>query len=222
MAGTSTLKQNRYSPLHGTFWNHVLNGRIRNRNPFGCDIALQPVAPSEPLDHCEQPDPRWSVRKTADWIRRKVRDADDLAIQSLRLCIECAVPVPTITATEHGLFPTFANDIFGVKGTSGLSQWIMDSGATSNCTSDISVFTSLSQDVPFNKIQVANGKFAKVTGIGTVTLHIIDSKHKNRSIILRLEEVLYIPELPVSLISTRSLWNHGGKHVETIFCALTW
>jgi len=223
MVSTSTLSKNRYSPLHGTFWNTVLNGRIRDRNPIGCDIELQPVAHHKQLDHhCEQPDPRWSVRKVADWLHRKVRDGEDLAVHSLSQCIERVAPVPLLSSSANGLYPIFAHDAFGVKGTSGLSQWIMDSGATSNCTSDVSVFTSLSEDVPFNKIRVANGKFAKVCGIGNVTLLVVDSKQRNRKVTIHLKNVLYIPELPVNLISTRSLWNDGGIKSEfTDACTLT-
>ena len=223
MVVASNLNGNRYSPLHGTFWNHVLQGRIRSRNPFGCENELQPVAaPTQQLDHVEQPDPRWSVRKIAGWIRRQVHDGEDLAIQSIKHCIECVVPVQNLSTNANGLFPVFAHDAFGIKGTSGLTQWIMDSGATSNCTSDISIFTSISRDVPFNKIRVANGKYAKVAGIGNVTLHLIDSKHTKRSITLHLKDVLYIPEIPVNLISTRSLWNNNGIKTEfTDICKLT-
>jgi hypothetical protein len=222
MVVSSSLKKNRYSPLHGDFWNNVLHGRIRDRNPFNCDIELQPVTSKKQLVHDEQPGPRWSTRKVADWLQRKIRDGDDLAVHCLRSCIEHVVPVPSLSANANGLYPTFANDIFGIAGTSGLSQWIMDSGATSHCTSDISVFTSLSKNVPFNKIRVANGKYAKVVGIGTVTLRIIDSQHRKRSITIHMKNVLYIPELPVNLISTRSLWNDAGiSSTFTDCCTLT-
>jgi hypothetical protein len=80
----------------------------------------------------------------------------------------------------------------------------------------------LSQSVPFNKIRVANGKYAKVAGIGTVTLRIIDSQHHKRSITMHIKDVLYIPELPVNLISTRSLWNDSGiSSTFTDCCTLT-
>jgi transposase InsO family protein len=226
MVVSSDLSKNRYSPLHGTFWNTVLNGRNRNRNPIGCDNELPAFATStsklQQQDFCEQPDPRWSVRKVGDWLQRQVRDADDLAIHSLRLCIECVVPVPLLSANADGLYPIFATDAFGIKGTSGLTQWIVDSGATSHCTSDISTFTTLSRDVPFNQIRVANGKSVKVAGVGDVLLHLVDSKDPERNIKLILKNVLYIPDIPVNLISTRALWNDGG--IKSTFagnCTLT-
>jgi len=205
----SNLSKNRYSPLHGTFWNHVLNGRIRDRNPIGCDNELPAFATStsklQKQDLVEQPDPRWSIRKVGDWIQRQIRDGDDLAIHSLKQCVENA----------NGLYPVFDSDAFGIKGTSGLTQWIVDSGATSHCTSDISTFTTLSRDVPFNKIKVANGKSVKVAGVGDAVLHIVDSKNPKRNIKLTLKNVLFIPEIPVNLISTRALWNDGG--IKTTF-----
>ena len=34
MVNPSTLRQGGYIPLHGDWWNRVLNGRISSRNPF--------------------------------------------------------------------------------------------------------------------------------------------------------------------------------------------
>lgn len=103
----------------------------------------------------------------------------------------------------------FHTDIFGIKGVPGFQQWILDSGACSSCTSDLSVFSTFSYDVPFDKIRVANGKYAKVQGVGDATLHLSDSC-TGTTVQLKLKNVLYIPEVPVNLISTRALWNDTG------------
>lgn len=98
--------------------------------------------------------------------------------------------------------------MFGLQGVAGASQWILDSGATSSCTSDLTVFTSLSRKVPFNRIKVANGAYASVTGVGTVKLHVVDPSTAT-TVCITLKEVLLIPDCPVNLISVRALWNHS-------------
>ena len=219
MVSPSNLRQGRYTPLRGDFWNKVLGGRISARNPFNDDsntIEL-PIAPDKLQkshhSQVDQPEPRWSLGKLSSWIGSRCSDAEDLAIWSMHQCISC-LPIPNISIDQHGLFPIFEHDIFGVEGVSGLSQWILDSGATSSCTNDLSLFTSLSDNVPFSKIRVANGKYAKVAGIGDIVLKIRNSS-ANKLVVLHLKNVLYIPEVPVNLISTRALWN--DSQIETRF-----
>ena len=187
-------------------------------NPFN-ELSNAPEgvthAPNQ-VDHCKQylPCPRWSARQLSDWLHEKLSCPEDRTIWSIVSCWQYCLPTPSITTTRNGLFPAFYNDIFGIQGVPGLSQWILDSGATSSCTSDLTLFTSLSADVPFKRIRVANGKYAHVQGIGTIQLKIMDSKNSITSTIT-LKDVLYIPEVPVNLISTRSLWNHSG--ISTTF-----
>ena len=208
MVNPSTLRQGRYNPLHGSWWSKVLGGRIAARNPF---IEFEQVADKK--QHAihwqvDRPDPRWSVGRVNDWIHKQCSAVEDVLIHSMQQCISCITRVPDVSSTPDGMFPIFHNDIFGIKGIPGFQQWILDSGATSSCTSDLSVFTTFSYDVPFPRIRVANGKYAKVQGVGDVVLHISDSV-SNTTVQLKLKNVLYIPEIPVNLISTRALWNDG-------------
>ena len=215
----STLRQGQgYIPLHGSFWDYVLDGRIRDRNPFNPLLQwVKSIADKcHILHHFEEdrPDPRWSVGQLADYVRLKCVAFEDDTINSLRLCFDPCRITPSISSYQNGLFPMFETDIFGIQGVAGLSQWIIDSGATSSCTSDLTLFKKISYNPPFKRIRVANGKFAAVTGVGEVDLRIVDSK-TNSTCVITLYNVLYIPEVPVNLISTRALWNDTG--IKTTF-----
>lgn len=207
----STLRQGQgYIPSHGSFWDFVLDGRIRDRTPFHPLLRqVKSIADKcHTLHHSKEdrPDPRWSVGQLADFVRIKCVAFEDDAINSLRLCFDTCKITPSISSYQNGLFPIFENDIFGIQGIAGLSQWIIDSGATSSCTSDLTMFKKISYNPPFKRIRVANGKFAAVAGIGEVDLQIVDSKTQSTCIVT-LYDVLYIPEVPVNLVSTRALWN---------------
>ena len=208
MVNPSTLRQGGYIPLHGDWWNRVLNGRISSRNPFN---ELERVTDKKIEKHycqVDRPDPHWSVGHINRWIQHKCHDTEDVLIHSIQQCWACFVPIPQLSCDAAGLFPAFHNDAFGIAGVPGLQQWILDSGASSSCTSDLTLFSSLSHNVPFKRIRVANGKYADVKGIGTVQLHLVDSK-TGTTVKLQLKDVLYIPAVPVNLISTRDLWNHS-------------
>ena len=192
--------------MHGSWWSYVLGGRIADRNPFN---EVEPVAAKyQHGNHCQvdMPNPRWSVGRFNTYLRDKCNDFEDNLIHSVRNCIACFTPVPSISTNSHGLCPIFHYDIFGIKGVPGYQQWIIDSGATSSCTNDLSLFSKFSYNAPFKRIRVANGKYAEVRGIGDVVIHVADSV-SGTTIKIKLRNVLYIPEVPVNLISTRSLWN---------------
>jgi hypothetical protein len=225
MVGHSNLSRSEYLPLRGSIWDRILASSEVACNPF--NDSLEPVVErSTSSSHfelqVEQPAPTWSVERVGNWIHERLSSLEDDAIHSIstRLlsCNSCIVP--SISSSRFGLFPAFHQDIFGIEGVAGLSQWIIDSGATSSCTSDLSLFTQLSSNVPFRRIRVANGKYASVRGIGTVRLQIMDSCN-GISTSLVLKDVLYIPEVPVNLISTRSIWNHSKiKTTLTDVCTL--
>ena len=202
----STLRQGRYTPLHGSWWSKVLNGAIAARNPFN---DIEPVATDKKLQsnhfQGDRPDPHWRIGHINKWIRERCSNVEDKLIHSIKLCCERYV-IPNLSVDHNGLFPIFHEDVFGIGGIPGLSQWIMDSGATSSCTNDLSVFSKFSEDVPFRRIRVANGKYAMVHGIGEAMLNLQDSA-SGTTVQLKLKNVLYIPQVPVNLISTRSLWN---------------
>ena len=209
MVSSSTLRHTgRYTPLQGSWWNRVLSGRISAHNPFNPIEAV--VDKKQKVQHCQvdRPDPHWRVGHISQWIKHKLDDAEDRCIHSIRQCWACFQPIPSISTTADGLFPAYHYDYFGIKGIKGLQQWIFDSGASSSCSNDLSLFTHLSDNVPFKRIRVANGKYATVQGIGDVVLHISDPK-TNTTFKLRLKNVLFIPQVPVNLISIRDLWNHS-------------
>ena len=222
MAFLSTLRQARWISGHGSRWGTTLY----DENCTNCDdnlIADKFGQSSYAREQVEQPAPWWSLSHLNKWIRARCCPEQDYDSCGKRLltCLEHFLPVPDITTkSPNGLFPLFHADVFGIDGVSGLHQWIFDSGASSSCCNDLTQFTTLSKDVPFKRIRVANNQFAEVEGIGTVLLNVVDSS-TNTSIQVRLRDVLYIPKVPVNLISTRQLWEHSNiKSVFTDSCTL--
>ena len=76
------------------------------------------------------------------------------------------------------------------------------------------MFTKFSHQPPISRIKVADGKPVHVKGVGDVNLKIPNST-KDETIDLHLKNVLYIPDIPINLISTRSLWN--SNQISTTF-----
>ena len=131
MVGTSSLRSSGYLPLHGSWWDKILNGSKVASNPFN-ELSNAPeriARPSKQVDHCKQclPCPRWSARQLSNWLRDKLSCPEDKTIWSIISCWQYCVPTPSITTTRNGLFPVFYNDIFGIQGVPGLSQWILGS-----------------------------------------------------------------------------------------------
>ena len=187
MVSPSTLRQGRYTPLRGDFWNKVLGGRVFACNPFNVTNTntIELLAPDKQQEwlhsQADLLESRPRFEKFSSWINDRCSDAEDLAIWSMHQCIGC-IPMPTISLDQHGQFPIFDHDVFGIEGLSGLSQWILDSGATSSCTNDVSLFANLSSNIPFPKIRVANGKHAKVAGIGDIVLKIRSSSSRTERV----------------------------------------
>ena len=63
-----------------------------------------------------------------------------------------------------------------------------------------------SKNVPFKRIKVGNGQHAQVEGIGDVSLSVKDDS-TGTMVKINLRNVLYIPSVPVNLISTRCLYD---------------
>ena len=83
--------------------------------------------------------------------------------------------------------------------------FVADSGATAHCCNDASLFIKFHSDRPKTRIRVANGKTVPVTHIGDVKLNLRDKNGTFHSVILR--NVLYVPEMPVNLLSVKRLWK---------------
>ena len=84
------------------------------------------------------------------------------------------------------------------------TAWILDSGATDHMTPIADVFTSYTT-CPTNKnVQTADGTLLAVSGIGTLNL---DPRGK-------LEHVLHVPQLFVSLVSVQKLASIQPYKIE--------
>ncbi|KFD53379.1 hypothetical protein D918_06999 [Trichuris suis] len=87
--------------------------------------------------------------------------------------------------------------------------WCVDSGASSSMSSDRSFFATLSP-VKHN-VYLADGRHAKVTGIGNgrLTCALSDGKVQH----LEVRVVLYVPSLNESLLSVKML-DKAGYEIE--------
>ena len=218
MVTPSTLRQGGYIPYHGSKWGEwFYNWRIGKEDPIPTKDRVSKHCSSS--FNCNNPEWWWSCDHISRLLHGILREPKDESTQ-LHPCLDYLLPVPNISET-HDLFALLHEDFFGIVGSSGSQQWIFDSGASSHCCHDLSMFTSMSQDLPFKRIKVANGKFANISGIGTIKLSILD--HKSNTVVkLVLHNVLYIPEVPVNLISSRCLWNDSGiRSSFTDVCDLT-
>ena len=86
-----------------------------------------------------------------------------------------------------------------------ITRFIVDSGATRHMvTSD----ECLTEVVPYNsKVKVAGGRTLEVRGSGTLVVRALDENAVLREI--RIEEVLYVPELGVNLLSVPKMTAKG-------------
>ena len=84
-------------------------------------------------------------------------------------------------------------------------SWIIDSGATSHMTPQISLFSSIDKSYSSSVI-VANGKSLEVKGIGKVNINLTTNKDTK---VLCLENVLYVPGLSSNLFSIREFTSNG-------------
>lgn len=85
-------------------------------------------------------------------------------------------------------------------------RWIIDSGSTSNICNDRSRFSTFTS-IKNRQVEVANKKFSKIKGVGSVHFRI---RAKNGSLLnIRLSNVLYVPELASNLFSVKKFTNAG-------------
>lgn len=117
-----------------------------------------------------------------------------------------------ICENNAALFQDDASDddfAFGVnEGSAG--QWIVDSGATTHICADRNSFESLEQlrgDTP-KTVTVADGKSAKVKGVGSCRLHCYGQGDTERNI--TLSNVLFVPDLNTNLVSVARLVDKGA------------
>jgi len=84
-------------------------------------------------------------------------------------------------------------------------SWYIDSGATSHMTNNREFFDKTFTSVE-DKVTVANGKEAKITGIGSGR---IKCYNENATKTITLKNVLYIPSLHSNLLSVKKITEHG-------------
>ena len=80
-----------------------------------------------------------------------------------------------------------------------------DSGASAHCCNDHSLFIKFHSDAPKTRIRVANGTTKEVDAIGDIQIHVKDVHGEFHCI--TLYNVLYVPSIPVNLISIKKLWK---------------
>jgi transposase InsO family protein len=92
--------------------------------------------------------------------------------------------------------------------TKGGYDPVVDSGATSSCSPDIEFFETL--DRRYSGRLGTAGKTTKIAGKGTMKILLSSGK------ILRIMDVLYVPSLSQTLLSTQALYADGiwNEHVE--------
>jgi hypothetical protein len=88
---------------------------------------------------------------------------------------------------------------------------ILDSGATCNMCNDITKMKNLKN---INKtLTVASGHQLKMRKMGEIEIQLINCENENKTVNYRLTNVMYVPELTTSLMSTTQLLNEHG--IET-------
>lgn len=90
-----------------------------------------------------------------------------------------------------------------VSGASSL--WYVDSGASQHMTCNKTFFTELKEDVLIGII-LANGNTTRSQGVGHGLLRCVNDKGQEREI--KVQNVLYVPELEGSLLSVSTIVNN--------------
>ena len=88
--------------------------------------------------------------------------------------------------------------------------WIVDSGATIHMSNNKSLFTNFRSSNHGN-IRIANGELIPIKGLGTIKIVV---KTPSKPLSLMLNNVAYVPDLNVNLISVREL---NKQHHRIVF-----
>ena len=115
----------------------------------------------------------------------------------------------------------YSNLSFKSNGDSALTKFIIDSGCTTHCISDINLFTRIIDHSPHVRVKVANNRYVYVKAIGDVEMIVTDDHGKTRTIVLH--NAFFTPDIPPNLVSTKMLFN--DSNITTILtdrCQLKW
>lgn len=94
--------------------------------------------------------------------------------------------------------------LFGME--SDISDWTLDSGATSHITGKKELFCELSP-IDEKKIKVANGYKLDIVGNGSIKIQF--KNEKGDISIAKLTDVLYVPAIKANFVSIQKLTTKG-------------
>lgn len=100
----------------------------------------------------------------------------------------------------------YETDFLFAVGITSKDVHLIDSGATRHANNDEGFFTSLDTTYK-SKIEVANGQFANVEGIGTGVLSFVEEKGTIRTALAK--DVLYAPKWVTNVLSVSRLSKMG-------------
>ena len=127
----------------------------------------------------------------------------------------------TVDITQSCLNTDTNNMQFNKNTSKKFCDLVVDSGCSTHCISDISLFTHIVDENPTVRVKVANNQYIPVKAVGHVKLRAIGCNGKTR--MLELFNAFYTPDIPPNLISTRMLYD-DSKITTTLSnsCTLTW
>ena len=121
-----------------------------------------------------------------------------------------------VLSTLHGNHPSHGhsttspfpgNPVLPVTSSSGRNRWLYDTGVSDHITNDLSQFDMYKECGGLPIMKTANGP-VRPLGVGTVTL---DCPRSNGTInMLKLFDVVYMPQSPLNLLSGLRLMARGG------------
>ena len=95
---------------------------------------------------------------------------------------------------------------------SEMVEWFVDSGCTDHITPRKSDFIQYRELGQLHKAEIADGKYLKIEGFGTIIRH---SKMPNSNKSLQIRNMLYVPEVNKGLFSLIATRQHGSMSQTT-------
>ena len=102
--------------------------------------------------------------------------------------------------------------IFSCYETSDPVEWFLDSGCTDHITPRKSDFIQYRELGQLHKAEITDGKYLRIEGYGTIIRH---SKMPNGNESLKIQIVLYVPEVNKWLFSLIAARQHGSMSQTT-------
>ena len=95
---------------------------------------------------------------------------------------------------------------------SEMVEWFLDSGCTDHITPRKSDFVQYRELGQLHKAEIADGKYLRIEGFGTVIGH---SKMPHGDESLQIRNILYVPEANEQLFSLIATGQHGSMSQTT-------